>query len=107
MSAITTAPQNLVLPPDVLAFAHERGLAPYLPDVLEALHRIFAEASKLMVELHDDPEEAGLRCILFEVEVPWSKEQWRAGMKMWHQETASVCPAPVRCSFSLIAYRRP
>ena len=107
MPATTTVPKKLTLPADVLAFAEERGLGPYLPEILEVLHRVFADATQVMVEVHDDPEEAGLRCILFEVVVPWSKEQRRTGMKAWHRETAAICPAPLRPSFCLITYRRP
>ena len=107
MPAITTAPKKLVLTPDIQAFAHERGLAPYLPEILEVLHRVFADATAVTVELHDDPDAAGLRCILFEVVVPWSKEQRRAGLKAWYQETAAVCPSTHCHLFSLITFRRP
>ena len=55
----------------------------------------------------DDPEDAALRCILFEAIVPWTKDQWRAGMKAWYRETAAVCPSTTWHLFSLIALRRP
>jgi hypothetical protein len=96
---------KLIIPADVQAFAEERGLAPYLPKVVEILHRVFAEATQLAVEVHDDPEIADLRWIVFDVDVPWSKQQWREGMKAWHRETRAVCPAPLMPTFCLIAHR--
>ena len=107
MSAIATAPKRLVLPPDVQAFAQERGLTPYLAGILDVLHHVLADATTVTVELNDDPEDPGLRCILFEAEVPWSKEQRRIAVKEWHRATAAICPAPLHPTFCLITYRRP
>lgn len=107
MSTAIARKKQLVVPPVVQAFAQERGLAPYLPGILDILHRVFADASQVSVELHDDPEEAGLRCILFEVVIPWEKEQRRAAMKSWRRETAAACPSTLCHLFCLITYRRP
>jgi hypothetical protein len=107
MATVAKRKKKLVLSREVKAFAKERGLEPYLPAILEILHRVFADAKKITAQIDDDPEEAGLRDILFEAVVPWTKEQWRAGMKAWYRETAAACPAPLRHLFCLITYRRP
>jgi hypothetical protein len=98
---------KLTLPTAVEAFARERGLAPYLPAIVEIVHRLFADAIRVDVEVHEDPEIADLRSILFEVEVHWSKEQWRHAMNAWYRETGAVCPRPLLTEFNLITYRRP
>jgi hypothetical protein len=107
MSAIVSAPKKIVLPTPVQTFAHERGLTPYLPGIVEVAQRVFADATDITVQIHDDPDEDGLRCILFEVVLPWSVEQRRLGMKTWYRDTAAICPAALRHTFSLITYRRP
>jgi len=107
MATVAKRTKKLVLTKEVKAFAKERGLEPYLPAILDVLQRVFADANRMKVGLHEDPEAADLRWILFEVEVPWSKEQWRAGMKAWYRESAAACPSPNLCMISVIAYRRP
>lgn len=107
MPTAATKPARLTIPPEARAFADERGLTPYLPGVLDVLHRVFGDATRMTVEVHEDPEEAGLRSLIFEVDVPWSQEQWRTGMKAWRRETAALCPAALLTEFSLITYRRP
>jgi hypothetical protein len=107
MPTAATKPARLTIPTEVRAFAEKRGLVPYLPGIVEVLHRTFADAMRMTVDVQEDPEEAGLRTLIFEVEVPWSQEQWRTGMKAWRRETAAVCPASLLTEFSLITYRRP
>lgn len=102
-----TAAKKLTVPPDVQVYARELGVEHFLPAVLGLVESVFADAKCMSVEVHDDPEAAGLRWILFEVDVPWSREQWRDAMKTWHRELPLVCPSPQRCLISLIAYRRP
>lgn len=107
MPAIITTPQKLVLPAEVQAFAQERGLTPYLPGILEVVGRVFGDAADISVSVHHDPEVADWSWILFEVQVSWSKEQWRTGMKAWYKETAAICPTTLLSEFSLITYRTP
>jgi hypothetical protein len=107
MQGVAAKPVKLTIPAEVQAFAQDRGLAPHLPALVAVLQRVFHDATRASVEVHEDPDIAGLRSLLFEVEVPWSQEQWRAGMKAWRRETAAVCPSQFLTEFGLVTYRRP
>jgi hypothetical protein len=108
MAATTANPVRLNIPGAVHAFAAERGLAPYMAGIVDIIvQRVFADATRMNVEIHEDPDEPGLHTILFEVDLPWSQDQWRAGMKAWRRRTAAICSAAVLTEFSLITFRRP
>ena len=105
MSAITIAPKKLVLPPDVQAFAHERGLAPYLLGILNVLHRVFADATRMTAEIHEDPEVENLRWIVFDVEVPCTLDRLNELTDDWYRSTPNACPTTLFGEFGLAAHR--
>ena len=61
MAVTAKRKRKLVLSKEVKAFAKERGLTPYLPAILEVLQRVFADATKMSAEIHEDPEVENLR----------------------------------------------
>jgi hypothetical protein len=102
MSSTSKTAGRLSIPPEVQADVARRGLGPYLPALGEILQRIFADASKMGVEVHEDPEIADLSWIVFTVEGPWkSFEEENALRKQWYHETAVVCPKHLLCDFAL------
>lgn len=107
LMTVVAAPQRVAVSAAVLTLADELELTPYLHAIFDAVDRVFADAKRITVEVHQDPEAASLRWILFELEVPWSKERHREAMQTWHRELDAACPSHQRCMVSLIAYRRP
>jgi hypothetical protein len=89
------------VPPDVLAFAAEQGVATYLPAVLEMTRQVFPEVP-LSVQVEDDPEIANDRHLVIGVKaqnlgVPQALE----ALYEWHRELFARCPAPLVCVFRL------
>ena len=72
MTPTTTLPLPVV-PPEVEAFAAEKGVGEYLPRVLEFVRRLFPHAP-LVVELYEDPEIHELKTIRIEVQVPFDTD---------------------------------
>src|SRR5262245_28675096 len=105
MTTTATAP-NLVISPEVVAFARERKVDQYLAPILDLFRRLFGDARKLAVGLHDDPEIAGLRSIVFEVEVPWPNySQARDAYRAWHDGLFAVFPSQHLCDIALLIHR--
>ena len=95
----------LRIPADVQKFADQRGLGPYLAPLIDALHRVFADAA-LSVELHHDPEAESLSWILFEAEVAgWTIERTRIAEKEWRISLQAACPSDKATMFSLVIYQ--
>lgn len=108
MQTAATRNKTLKLSRDVLDFARDRGLTAFLPALKEALQRVFPDAVRIGAEVHEDPETAGLRWILFEPEVPWeTTEQALRATNEWHNAVEAVCPKPLLSQLSLIVRRRP
>jgi len=108
MATVAKRKNKLVLSREVKAFAKERGLTPYLPKIIDVLRELFADATKLHVEVHHDPEIAGLSWLLFEVEVPWeTTEQAMKAYKAWNRATEAVCPKPLMMEVTLLIRRTP
>jgi hypothetical protein len=107
MSMMTTAAApRLVIPPEVLAFARDRKVDQHLGPIIDLFHRLFGDARKLAVGLHDDPEIAGLRSIVFEVEVAWPNySQARDAYRAWHDGLFAIFPLPHLCDIALIIHR--
>lgn len=102
MSSTSKTASRLIIPPEVTADAERRGLGPYLPALVETLERIFADASKMEAEVHEDSEIADLSWILFRVEGPWATfEDENILRNQWLEETAAICPGPMLTEFSL------
>ncbi|MCI0681253.1 MAG: hypothetical protein L0Y71_04045 [Gemmataceae bacterium] len=108
MPTVAKRKKRLILSREVKAFAKERGLTPYLPKLVEVLHSICADATRMGAEVHHDPEIAGLSWLLFEVEVPWkTSAQAMQANKAWYRATAEACPKPLLMEFTLLIRRRP
>ncbi|GEM_PF-6246127 len=108
MATVAKRKKKLVLSREVMAFAKERGLTPYLPKLVDILHDLFADATRLSVEVHHDPEIANLSWLLFEVDVPWpTTEQAMQANTAWYRATEVVCPKPLLMEFVLLIRRRP
>jgi hypothetical protein len=91
-----------VIPPEVLAFAQEQGVAAYLPAVLEMTRRIFPTAP-MTVLVEDDPEIANDRHIVLEVQVPdeASVDALLQSRQQWTGDIFRYCPATHVCVFRL------
>jgi hypothetical protein len=91
----------VALPPEVSAFAEEQGVGAYLLGVLELTRRVFPDARRFTVLVEDDPEIAGDRHIVFELDVPLTIPQSLAAEWCWSEELFRLCPAPLVCVFRL------
>ncbi|MCI0684828.1 MAG: hypothetical protein L0Y71_22250 [Gemmataceae bacterium] len=105
MATVAKRKKKLVLSREVKAFAKERGLAPYLPGILDVLHRVFADATKMSAEVHEDPEVENLRWIVFDVEVPCTLDRLNELTDDWYRSTPTVCPMTLHGEFGLGAHR--
>jgi hypothetical protein len=91
----------------VRSFVHKRGLDPFFHGLVQTTEHIFATASEISCEIHEDPEIEGLQWLLFIAQVPWSSStQVRAAREAWYNETSGYCPGPVLTEFN-ISIRRP
>src|SRR5947207_15862454 len=92
MTHTTTLPLPSVSP-GVLAFAVERGVERYLPDLVAAARRIFPDLP-IDILVEDDPELSNNRQIVFEVEMNGrGVEEWASTHRQWIDETFRICPA--------------
>ena len=104
----TIPTDRLALPDEVREFARQRGLLPYLPALGEVTEQVFADAFGLTAVVHDDPDVADLRWIIFRAEVAWTDPaQARAARDEWYARTAAVCPGPILTHVGLDIDRRP
>ena len=91
----------ILVSPDVVAFAEEQGVALYLPTVFDTTQRLFSTASRLAVQVTEDPEIANDRHIVFQVEVPLGVPEALAAQRRWNDALFACCPAPLVCVFRL------
>ena len=93
---------SLVVPQEVQAFAAQQGVASYLPAVLEMTLQTFPDARRLAVLVEEDPEIAGDRHIVIEIDLAGiTPEQYVDRDRQWGHELFQVCPAPFVCVFRL------
>jgi hypothetical protein len=98
--AVDTTPA-LAVPPDVAAFAAERGVADYLPAVQALARRLFPNGP-FEVRVDDDPEISDLRTIVFGVDMNTLEEdQLFAAQRQWSAEIFQHCPSTHVHLFSL------
>jgi hypothetical protein len=99
MHALHTPP--LALAPEVIDFATEQGVAPYLPVVLDMTNRIFPHGVQEVV-VEDDPEIANDRHIVVLVKATnLDVQQALEARWHWHRGLFETCPAPLVCVFRL------
>ena len=97
----------LRIPADVQKFADQRGLGPHLAPLIDALHRVFADAA-LSVELHHDPEAESLSWIVFSVEGSWDNYDEEKRLRdLWLAESAACCSTELLGDFSVHLRSRP
>jgi hypothetical protein len=101
MPPTLTPPLSPVVPEDVRAFAAARGAADYLGPLLELARQSFPGAA-VTVLLEDDPEIAGLRYVVFEVDVgDWDAGRITAAYDRWTPAFVDACPPAVSELFVL------
>jgi hypothetical protein len=94
----STAPHPLI-PPEVVAFAREQGVATYLPRLVEWARQVYPGATRFEVFTEDDPEIANDRHIVFELDVPLTVEEALEADRRWGDGVFRICPAPLVCVF--------
>ena len=99
-SPTSTAPVP-VIPPDVLAFAEEQGVAGCIPQLIDWVREVFPSASRLVLLLEDDPEIPDDWHILFEVDAPVDVPGYVAAHQRWNEGLFRICPSPFTCTFRL------
>jgi hypothetical protein len=88
--------------PEVRAFAAEKGVEQYLPDLAAAARRLFPD-SRIDVLVEDDPELSYNRQIVFDVEMNGrSADEQSAAHWQWTEEMFRYCPAPHIHVFCLV-----
>jgi len=101
MTPTTTLPLPTT-PPEVRAFATEKGLEPYLTDLVAAARRIFPD-SRIDLVVADDPELSYNRQIVFEVdENSRSAAEQVAAHWQWTEELLRFCPPTYAHLFCLV-----
>lgn len=89
------------MPPDVAAFAAERGLTPYLEPVIQLTDRVFP-GRRREVFVEADMEIADLRWIAIGVDLTGlSVDEMLARENTWTKEIFSHCPSTHVCDFVL------
>jgi hypothetical protein len=92
VNSLTTLPSPVVSP-EVRAFAVERGVECYLPELVAVARRLFPD-SPLNLMVADDLEIADNRQIVFEVEeTSRDVESQVAAHWQWTEELFRLCPA--------------
>lgn len=101
MTLPTTAPLPS-FPADVIDFAAECGVTDDLIPVYEMTRRVFPTAQRVAPVLEYDPEIAGLRWIVLEVEISGlTVEQYADLHWQWSGELFKICPSTHVCCFAL------
>jgi hypothetical protein len=84
---------STAIPPEVQAFATEKGVSRYLNAVIDLARQAFP-SSELCVSLGEDAEEAAHRYIALDVAVGGqTAEELLAGQRIWSAGVARICPS--------------
>jgi hypothetical protein len=98
---LTLPIDSLDLPPEVLTFAAEQGVAAYLPAVVQMTRQLFPH-SPLTVQVEDDPEIANDRhIVLIVTDIGLEVSEAFETLWQWQRELFARCPAPLVCIFRL------
>jgi hypothetical protein len=91
-AALATVPRPAV-PPDVEAFAAERGIDQYLEAAIDLARQAFP-SSALSVSLGQDAEDEAHRYIALDVETAdLTADELLAGQTVWSAGLGRVCPS--------------
>jgi hypothetical protein len=108
MVTLTFTPVTWSWSIEVLAFAAEHQIDPYLEALLDATQQTFPAAQVLRLVLVDDPEIRPEGHIIFEVHLPPGEAgDHAADRERWHQELERLCPAGLRKLFGLVVILLP
>jgi hypothetical protein len=84
-------------PADVLEFARENGIEPYLEPLREAARQVVPTMTDLRIypsRDHDDPND---RFLIWEIMFPWADNgAYRERAREWYRECRRVLPADKR-----------
>src|SRR5947209_15982623 len=87
-----TAPDPTVFPPEVLAFAAERGVTEYLAPLYDLAQQCF-DGAEMRVLREIDPEIPDLQWIVFEVaSSDWPPERSQQAHARWLAGFHPTCP---------------
>jgi hypothetical protein len=90
-----------IIPPEVLAFATERGVSRYLPAAVNIARQAFPSAA-LVVSLGEDAEDETHQYIALDVAVGgMSTEAILAAQHIWSAGLSQICPSRHAVSFVL------
>jgi hypothetical protein len=102
MAAPVTTATQWQWPAEVLAFAADQQVQPYLEPILAAIRQLFPTAVSVEVSVVADPEIRDERHIVFDVKVPGRDvPNFVEAVRQWHHESFRRCPAPLVCTFRL------
>jgi hypothetical protein len=102
MSAPMTTATGWQWPDEVLAFAEQEQVRPYLDPLLEVTRQLFPTARSLRVYVETDHELRDVRWIIFDAQVPAQDvPDYLAVERRWNEESFRICPAPLICTIVL------
>jgi hypothetical protein len=102
MSHPTLTPTAGQWPPEVLEFAEQRRVRPFLEPLLEATWQLFPTAEKIEIFFERDQELRDVGWIVFEVRAPQQDvPNFVEAQRRWNCEALRICSAPLVCNFVL------
>jgi hypothetical protein len=91
-------------PAEVEAFAAQRGLGNYLPQVWQMTCQLFPQAHQLVLRLEEDAEIPDDWRIIVHVEAPLTMPQLVEGQRQWYDSLFALCHATHAVWFCLTLY---
>ena len=101
MSQNVLTPSLPLVPPVVRAFAEERGIAEYVPPVVEMTREVFP-AGLVSISVGEDAELESHKYIALDVKIDGlSTEQLLAAHQAWSTSLSSICSSELGVYFVL------
>jgi hypothetical protein len=105
---MTATSPHLTVTPAAHRFIRDRRAQESLDMLVDLTAQVFADASQITADLHEDPDVAAVQWVLIRIEVPWvDGERARQARDEWYARTAEVCSPAVLADFGLEIDRRP